>query len=339
MRRSCTKAGTGPPWRVLTAALAIVMSGCSGNTKVTHPASSDAALITDLWLGMLIVGTGVLVAVLLLMVPVFFRRDSTKRPSRKLAWAIVLGGGVLAPFVAAVTLVVVSIQTGHAIVTHPPEPSVTVDVIGRLWWWEVRYLDDEGEPIAVTANEIHIPVGQPVQFRLISDNVIHSFWVPELQGKTDLIPGQINESWIEADEVGVFRGQCAEFCGTQHALMGFLVFVEPEADFREWLAVQAEPAEEPETALQVLGKETFMAGSCKACHTIRGTAADGELGPDLTHLASRSTLAAATILNTEGHLGGWVANPQQIKPGALMPHTALDSDEFIALLAYLQSLR
>lgn len=342
MHRLQADAGAASLRAVPGVTLATAAGGCSGIQTVTNPRSTDASLIADLWWAMLIGGTVVLAAVLVLLAVAVLRTVRGRpqaTPGRRFGWGLVIAGGVIAPLTASLAAVVSGVQIGRTIVAHPSEPAVTVEVVGRRWWWEVRYLGDDGETIAVTANEIHVPVDRPVRFRLVSDNVIHSFWVPNLQGKTDMIPGQVNESWIEAEEVGIFRGQCAEFCGTQHALMAFLVIAEPQEDFEAWLEMQASPAVTPEEPLLVRGRDVFMETACRACHTIRGTPATGTLGPDLTHVGARRTLAAVTIPNTRGHLGGWIADPQNIKPGSLMPPTPLAPQDLRALLAYLESLR
>lgn len=191
----------------------------------------------------------------------------------------------------------------------------------------------------VEVNDIHVPVGEPVRFRLRSDNVIHSFWVPNLQGKTDMIPGRVKETWMTAAEEGVYRGLCAEFCGLQHARMQFILVAEPGDAFRAWLEHQSRPAVETGDPALERGREAFMSAGCAGCHTIRGTAAAGQLGPDLTHIASRRRLAAATIPNTRGHLGGWITDPQSTKPGAKMPSNVFEPQQLHRLLDYLGSLR
>jgi cytochrome c oxidase subunit 2 len=216
-------------------------------------------------------------------------------------------------------------------IANPPHPAaLTIDVSGEQWWWRFTYEAAAGAKTFATANEIHIPVGQPVRFRITSPDVIHSFWVPALGGKTDAIPGQINEAWLEADRPGIYRGQCAEYCGQQHSQMALLVVAEPEADFEAWRAGQTADAAATGAAQFVL--------SCGKCHTVRGTVANGAAGPDLTHLMSRSTLAAGMLDNTPGNLGGWIANPQGIKPGAKMPGAPLSGAQLQAVLTYLETL-
>jgi cytochrome c oxidase subunit 2 len=216
---------------------------------------------------------------------------------------------------------------------HPAD--ITVQVTGHQWWWEISYPNDG----VVTANEIHIPVGKAVEIELTSDDVIHSFWVPNLTSKRDLIPGQTNTLWFQADSAGIYRGECAEFCGTEHALMAFLVIAQPLDEYGAWLHNQQASSVQPADSLIEQGQQAFLGSACVYCHTINGTAASGKVGPDLTHLASRQTLAAGTLDNTTGNLAGWILNPQALKPGNHMPATRLDSDDLQALLAYLESLK
>jgi cytochrome c oxidase subunit 2 len=212
-------------------------------------------------------------------------------------------------------------------------------VTGHQWWWDVRYDAHVPAHRVRTANEIHIPVGQPILLKLRTSDVIHSFWVPSLHGKRDLIPGQTNTLWLQADRPGTYRGQCAEFCGHQHAHMGLLVVAEPPERFAGWQERQRQPAAEPADALARRGREVFVAGPCALCHAVRGTEAAAEVAPDLTHLGSRLTIAAATLANTPGHLAGWIVDPQRLKPGSHMPPMSLAADDLQALLAYLGSLR
>ncbi|HEX7128826.1 MAG TPA: cytochrome c oxidase subunit II [Rhodanobacteraceae bacterium] len=222
----------------------------------------------------------------------------------------------------------------------PGHPQITLEITGHQWWWQVRYLE-YGKPARTfeTANEIHVPVGIPVRLKLMSADVIHSFWVPQLAGKTDTIPGQTNVAWLEAGKAGVYRGQCTEFCGLQHAHMGVYVVAQSPKDFDAWWTHQLQPAAGPPGGLALQGQGVFQA-RCAICHTVRGLAgSQGMMGPDLTHLMSRSTIAAGTLPNNTGHLAGWISNAQALKPGVDMPTENLDGPQLQALLAYLQTLK
>jgi cytochrome c oxidase subunit II len=251
-----------------------------------------------------------------------------------------LGGGAIGTTLVLTALLLMSLRT-FAAVLPPPDPApLTVEIVGQQWWWAVRYIGAAPEDTVETANELHVPIGKPVVIRLLSTDVIHSFWVPELQGKLDLIPGKLNVTWLQADRPGVYRGQCAEYCGLQHARMGFLVIAQPAEDFAAWLRRERASAATPTDDLGRQGERLFLDRGCAFCHTIRGTSAFfGRGGPDLTHLASRRTLAAATLTNVGGHLAGWIANPQALKPGNRMPQVPLEPPEFHAVLHYLQGLR
>jgi cytochrome c oxidase subunit 2 len=251
----------------------------------------------------------------------------------------IIGGGIVFPVVVLTALLVYSFAVRGVPAEQAPA-AASIEVTGELWWWRVRYLDGQGSPLFESANEVHIPAGLPVDLHLRSDNVIHSFWVPSLAGKLDMIPGHVNRLRLRADAPGVFRGQCAEFCGAQHARMAFhVVAMEPQA-FEQWLAAQAQPASPPADALAQAGRDLFFGSRCAICHAIRGTPAAGTRGPDLTHFGSRLTLAAATLPNTRGAAAGWIVDVQHIKPGALMPaYSRFSGEELRALSAYLESLR
>jgi cytochrome c oxidase subunit 2 len=217
-----------------------------------------------------------------------------------------------------------------------------IRVTGHQWWWEVEYRSPEPSRNFTTANEIHIPVGQPVRIELVAADVIHSFWVPALSGKMDLIPSQRNETWIQADLPGVYRGQCAEYCGQQHAHMAFMVVAQPPDDFEAWWQHELQPPELAPTDAAFPGiarGQTAFARHCAVCHAIRGTLAQGRIGPNLSHLMQRRTIAAGTLPNTIGYLSGWISNPQHIKPGNRMPTLTLSAQELDDLRAYLQTLR
>jgi cytochrome c oxidase subunit II len=248
----------------------------------------------------------------------------------------IVGAGVVAPALVLLGAFVYTLQVQSAVAGPPATPAATIAIIGHTWWWEVHYLGPGG---ALTANEVHVPVGRPVRLELSTADVIHSFWVPQLAGKTDLIPGQENVTWIEAQRPGTYRAECAEYCGVQHANMDLIVVAEDSADYAAWIAKQAAPAVAPTDSLARAGATVFAAKACAGCHTIRGTAAAGRIGPDLTHLASRSTIAAGMMPNTRGALGGWISNAPAIKPGIIMPPIPMSSGELLALLGYLGTLR
>ncbi|HEX7120167.1 MAG TPA: cytochrome c oxidase subunit II [Longimicrobiales bacterium] len=266
------------------------------------------------------------------------RRETLAGDRRGMRW--IVAGGVAFPVVTLVPLFVLTMQALAVVEARDEAPALTIEAIGRQFWWEVHYLDDAGNRVFETANEIHIPVGRTVLVRLRAADVIHSFWVPRLAGKTDMIPGRVNRLRIRADAPGIYRGQCAEYCGLQHAKMAFLVIAQPEPEFRRWAQRQALPAAAPADTLAAHGLRVFRRSGCGSCHAIRGTpAGTGDFGPDLTHLASRRTLAAVTMPNTPGHLGGWIGDPQAPKPGNLMPTVPLAREDFNALLHYLTGLR
>jgi cytochrome c oxidase subunit II len=220
-----------------------------------------------------------------------------------------------------------------------PHP-LSLKVIGHQWWWEVQYQDPENaSKTMTTANEIHVPVGRVVRLELTSPDVIHSFWVPNISGKKDLIPGHPTKTWIKADKAGTFRGQCAEFCGHQHAHMRLEFVAEPPDQFDHWLSQAQQNARPPSNPAEQRGQQVFLANQCVMCHNIEGTPARATVGPDLTHFGSRTMLAAGSFPNTRGYLAGWIANPQNIKPGVLMPPNPLGADDLNALVDYLESLK
>lgn len=260
---------------------------------------------------------------------------SSAQRSNIVTTSILIGVGIL--FLAlAVSAVWVMGSLARA-AAPPREPAFTIEVIGHEWWWEVRYVGDEPYRNFTTANQIHIPVGETVAVKLVSRNVIHSFWVPALGGKTDLIPGQINTTWIQANKPGVYRGQCAEYCGLQHANMALFVVAEEPKDFDAWWNKQLEPALPIETARARDGYAAFVQ-KCGICHAVRGTRAQGIVGPDLSHLMQRRTLAAGTLPNTSGNLAGWIADPQHVKTGNKMPRLDISPTELQGILAFLKTL-
>jgi len=244
----------------------------------------------------------------------------------------------------AITVVVLIISFGLTVATidastHAPvAPPITLNIIAHQWWWEVNVDDSVPSHSFTTANEIHLPVGVPILLRVRSADVIHSFWVPELGGKIDVIPGQTNESWIRADRAGVYRGQCAEYCGLQHAHMAFTVIAQPPVEYQAWAAAQREQAATPPVNTAAAAGKGVFTRSCGACHAVRGSGALGRVGPDLTHVAGRLTIAAGLIDNTPTALTRWIANPQAMKPGVYMPIVGLDQTELSDVVAYLETL-
>ena len=216
---------------------------------------------------------------------------------------------------------------------------LSIEVTGHQWWWEARYNDVDASNMFITANEIHIPVGVPVLFTLHGGDVIHSFWVPNLAGKKDLIPGKVSTMWLQADKPGVYRGQCAEYCGLQHARMAMWIVAEPQDQFNAWRQNQTQGSVPPATDSQRYGQQVFLSSTCVMCHSINGTPAGSNFGPNLTHVGSRNTIAAATVSNTREHLMRWIINSQQFKPGNKMPQNNIGQTELEALADYLQSLK
>jgi cytochrome c oxidase subunit 2 len=319
--------------------LAPIVAGCGESRQSTlSPKSNASSEIARLWWVMLIASAVVFgVVLVLIFVAVLRRRGPEARPvtARGGLW-IPAVGGIAVPIVVLSGLFALTLRTLPK--TSPVSASaagLTIQVVGRQWFWDVTY----PERAVRTANELHIPVGVPVNVEVSSADVVHSFWVPELNRKIDMIPGQVNRVTLEADHPGVFRGQCAEFCGLQHAHMAFYVVAEPKPAFEAWLDREAQPAVPPATPELERGQQVLLGSACVYCHTIDGTTASGKIGPDLTHLASRRSLGAGLIPNSRGYLAGWILDPQHLKPGNKMPGTDLSGSELQALLAYLESLK
>ncbi len=315
--------------------------------SVFEPSGPAAEDIGVLWWLLLVVGTVVFLLVAVLLVVPIVRRwrtdggddrggDRTEVPaSTSTRW--IVGLGVLMPTVLLVGVLVATVWTTRRISGAAPAGAVRIEVEAYQFWWSARYVDGD----VTVANEIHIPAGEPVELTLTSADVIHSFWVPELHGKLDMLPDGPNTLVLEADEPGEYLGACAEFCGLQHAGMNFLVIAQPRAEFDEWLAAQRQPADEPAGDAARRGREVFAAEGCAVCHEVTGgPAASGprEVGPDLTHVGSRRTLAADTIANTPELMTEWLRDPDEVKEGTTMPAPALTESEISDLVAYLQGL-
>ena len=325
---------------------ALVLAGCGGKEQnALSPDSHQARDIADLFwwmMGGAWIGLAIVVALLMLAWKRRNRRGlgadtEGDKPGERAGWAVVLVMGIAVPIVVLSALFVISdvfvIKTTEAPAAGSTER--TVLVIGHQFWWEVRY---PGTPV-VTANEIHIPARTHVRLEVRTDDVIHDFWVPELNRKIDTIPHKTNAIELYADEPGRYRGECAEFCGLQHAHMGLYVFADPRPRFERWLARESRPAESPSGAEASRGRADFLHGTCSTCHAIRGTDARANVGPDLTHVASRTTLGALTIPNGERELTNWISHSQRFKPGNQMPNIDLQPDDLRAVVAYLQGLK
>jgi len=321
-----------------------ILPSCTGWQSALNAQAIQSEEIRRILLIFVAVATVVWVGVMLtLCFGLLRRKRRSERPldlhegfERRAAGVILVAG--IATTITVLALSVVSYGAQRAVFGSEPNP-VKVKVTGHQWWWEVEYQADSPDSSFTTANEIRVPVGQPVTVELASADVIHSFWVPSLTGKMDLITGQQNSIQFTAGKPGVYRGQCAEFCGLQHAHMAFTVRALPPEEFRDWRDRQNRGAVSPNDSLSMQGEQLFRGRGCALCHAIRGTPAGGHLGPDLTHIASRETLAAGTLPQSPGNLAAWIADPQHIKPGNLMPKMPLRSDEMIAILHYLEQLQ
>lgn len=303
-------------------------------------AGIQAARIEWLWWLMFWVTTVVFVLVLAAVFMAVWRgrsADPSRPGERSMLRAV--SSAVAVTILILFGLLYASAAIGRAIGTPPGEKPLVIQITGQQWWWSIEYVDEAPSQRFTTANELHIPVGRPVVLNLRSSDVIHSFWVPNLHGKMDLIPGRLTTTWLRADTAGVYRGQCAEFCGMQHAHMGLVVVAESPDQYARWETDQRQNAPEPSTPQQARGRGIVERGPCALCHAVRGTQAGGRTAPDLTHFATRSTIAAATAPNTPGYLAGWIANPQHLKPGNRMPATGLSAEDLQAVLAYLETLR
>ena len=318
--------------------LLLCLSSCSGDPpSILQPAGPGARSAESLWWPMLWISVVVfaIVGVMLVWAAVRGRgADHSELDRRPVPWGepFIAVAGVFLPFLILGGTYVMSLNVMNDLNEQGRKADMTIEVIGRDWWWEVRYPNG-----AVTANEIHIPTGRTIRVELTTKDVIHSFWVPELQVKTDQIPGQVNYSWLHADRSGRYRGQCAEFCGLQHANMVFYVVAEAPDEFDAWVTNEAAAARSA-TAATALGRDVFMQSSCVGCHAIRGTEASAELGPDLTHLATRDTIGGV-FPNNRINLERFVRDPHELKPGVAMPPSELTDAELTALVDYLKTLR
>jgi len=326
-----------------------LLAGCGTNQQsITNSAGTQAALVERLWWTMLIVLTVIFVLVVAAIgrsvqrsrggTPAIPEREvispeQDRRMSRIIAVLVVM---------VAVLELSFLVMSAYSINVHrSPESknAIEIQVVGHRWWWEFRYSSPVPSETVVTANELHIPAGVPVLIKTSSADVIHSFWFPNIAGKRDLIPGYMTSFWVQAEKEGVYRGQCAEYCGHQHAHMGMYVVVESLQEFQDWLNAQKKPAPDPPTDEARRGQQLFLSSPCVTCHTVRGTDAGSRVGPDLTHVATRSFIAAGTLPNTRDNLARWVRDSQSVKPGNTMPTMSLTPEDVQAIVTYLQSLK
>jgi cytochrome c oxidase subunit 2 len=327
---------------LLPAALAatlvvLALAGCSGPQSTLAPGGRGAQRIATLFWSMSAGAVLIWAVSVGLAVYAIFRTTGphSRRAARRL---IVLGGAVL-PTALLAGVLVYGLALLPPLMAPAPDGSLRIFVLGEQWWWRIRYLAADGKTVDL-ANEIRLPVGEPVEFQLESHDVIHSFWIPALGGKVDMIPGRRTRLTLEPTRTGVFRGACAEYCGTSHALMNlWVVVLEPE-EFARWLARQLEPARPDAQGQAARGAERFLANGCGACHALRGTPADGFVGPDLTHVGSRLSIGAGLLPRTTENLARWLSDPQRVKPGVHMPAFGmLPGDERRAIAVYLDGLK
>ena len=322
----------------MAAALLLGISGCEGPQSALTPDGAGARALATLW--WIMAAGAVVIFLFVIGCAVYATRVAPRaHPDFAGTWFI-LGGGVALPVVVLSALLTYSFVLGRDLSRAPGPEALRIEVIGKQWWWEVRYRPPGGGEPVVSANELRLPVGEPVELVLSATDVIHSFWLPAIAGKRDMIPGRTTHLVLEVEEPGIWRGQCAEYCGGPHALMAFYAIAQAQGDFAAWLEREAQTAKEPDDSFLASGKALFHESGCGACHTIRGTPANGELGPDLTHLGNRHSLAAGILPNNVGTIAGWIADAQHIKPANRMPSfNTFTGRELRAIAAYLASLK
>lgn len=329
---------------LLAISMLLLEAGCGPPQSILHPGGPAASRISSMgWVVFILLGA-VAFIMWVLLAWASVRRPGTLAEHEPFdegggqRWILV--GGILIPLFVLSGLFVYTVEgmTGFPVMHGAVNPQI--EIIGHQFWWEIRYIGNGPQQTFTTANEIHIPTGKPVDLLLESQDVIHSLWVPGLHGKMQLIPGMKNYLRIEASQPRVFQGQCAEFCGEQHAHMRLLVVAQTPAEYELWRQGQLKPAAVPESAEAMQGRDVFNHGPCAMCHTVRGTVAQGKVAPDLTHLASRMTIAAGSYPNDKADLGGWITHAQSMKPGCEMPNLAFfDGRDLRALMAYLEGLK
>jgi cytochrome c oxidase subunit 2 len=326
-------------FRVPVAALiAGLASGCQGVQSALDPAADEAARLAALSWSLFLVGTVIFVGVMLLLLHAVFGDEHRRR------WLghrrTVIAGGLVFPVVTLSALLTFGLVLLRDTNAASEDHALRIEVIGEQYWWRVRYGADGGQPAFATANELRVPIGRPVALAVTSADVIHAIWIPNFAGKIDMIPGRVNTLRFTAEREGVYRGVCTEFCGDQHTRMAFDVVALSPPTFETWRKGQAADAREPGTPLQEFGKVVFARGGCGSCHAVRGTDAQGRLGPDLTHVGGRRTIGAGTYPTNAGTLAGWIADTQHLKPGARMPsYSSFSGEELRAVASYLDYLK
>ncbi len=313
------------------------LTGCEGPQSALNPAGHGAEQIAQLFWWLVAINT--IIWLFAIGLAIYASRIRPRAHHHRKAKLLIIGGGVILPILVLTTYLSYGLALVPDLGAPAPSGSLKIAVSGEQWWWRVRYLPPGGEAIEL-ANEIRLPVGESVDLLLSSPDVIHSFWVPSLAGKVDMVPGRVTRLTLEPTKTGVYRGACAEYCGTAHALMSlYFVVMEPDA-FAAWLAHQAQPASVPQQALAKRGWALFMFQGCSACHTIRGTRADGKVGPDLTHVGSRISLGAGILPNEPEAFLRWIAHTEDVKPGVHMPTFGmLPEEDLLALAAFLEGLK
>ncbi|MFZ3584084.1 cytochrome c oxidase subunit II [Loktanella sp. DJP18] len=314
----------------------LVLGACVGRQSVLDPAGRDATALLTLFLVMLVGLIVLWIGVNGMML--FFHKLSPRKYDEATARKLIIGGGIVFPTVVVAAL----LAWGLSIMPNQRAPGdgLRIAVTGEQWWWRVAYWPDGAEAPIIAANEIRMPVGARTEFTLNSAYVLHSFWIPALGGKMDMFPGRDTMMSLEPVKAGIFRGQCAEFCGASHALMAFETVAMEPADFEAWLEHEAEPAIPPTGPEAARGAVVFAAAGCGACHTVRGTEAVGQVGPDLTHVGSRKSLGAGILEPTLANIADWIAHTDDLKPEVEMPaYTDMPDEDLLALASYLKGLK
>jgi len=320
------------------------LAGCQGwQSALDAQGPAASALAGMFWIFVSVLGTVWLLTMAALLLSLRRRRPAHADPlatdprtERRMTITISIAIGLT--LVTVIGLTGLSYAAQKALFSHK-DGALTLMVTGQQWWWKITYEDEQPSRVFTTANEIHIPVGEPVLIKLEASDVIHSFWVPNLTGKMDAIPGRQNQLQIQADRPGVYRGQCAEFCGLQHAHMGMLIIAEAKDDFERWRSHQISSAIPPDDPERQRGMEVFLSKPCVMCHQVRGTDAGGKVAPDLTHVGSRRYIGAGTLETTRGNIAAWIIDPHGVKPGVNMPTIQLEPDEVQPLARYLEGLK